>query len=178
MPYTRAYHMARSAVALTHFPSTSSLTSSCCTTILPPRVSRISRVRASSSSSMASSAAAATTATKVLPAIIVGGGRVGRMLQRLGDGRDVLVGRGEKVASDFNGPIFVCTRNDDLEAVLESTPQSRWSGFPVVLDHNYQTGWAPILRCCVHRDANRSVPVGPGPEREPLRRRWNQTRNR
>ncbi|KAJ8617287.1 hypothetical protein MRB53_013473 [Persea americana] len=76
---------------------------------------------------MASSAAAATTATKVLPAIIVGGGRVGRMLQRLGDGRDVLVGRGEKVASDFNGPIFVCTRNDDLEAVLESTPQSRWS---------------------------------------------------
>ncbi|RWR91297.1 hypothetical protein CKAN_02044600 [Cinnamomum micranthum f. kanehirae] len=112
------------AVALSHFPSTSALPSR----VRVFRVSRSSRVRASSSSSMASSSAAATaTSTKVLPAIIVGGGRVGRMLQSLGDGRDVLVGRGEKVASDFDGPIFVCTRNDDLEAVLESTPQSRWS---------------------------------------------------
>lgn len=68
---------------------------------------------------------AATTAT-VLPAIIVGGGRVGRMLQSLGDGRDVMVGRGEKVPLDFDGPILVCTRNDDLEAVFQSTPQSRW----------------------------------------------------
>lgn len=67
-------------------------------------------------------------ATKVAPAIIVGGGRVGRALQDLGNGDDVLVKRGESVPVDFVGPILVCTRNDDLEAVLEATPKSRWSG--------------------------------------------------
>lgn len=67
-------------------------------------------------------------ATKVEPAIIVGGGRVGRALQDLGNGDDVLVKRGEPVPVDFVGPILVCTRNDDLEAVLDATPKSRWSG--------------------------------------------------
>ncbi|KAK1268728.1 hypothetical protein QJS04_geneDACA013630 [Acorus gramineus] len=74
------------------------------------------------------SSAEMTTApsTAVVPAVIVGGGRVGRALQGMGGGRDVLVGRGESVPIDFDGPILVCTRNDDLEAVLESTPPSRW----------------------------------------------------
>ncbi|KAK9282370.1 hypothetical protein L1049_005287 [Liquidambar formosana] len=75
------------------------------------------RVRASSSA----------MATKVVPAIIVGGGRVGRALQEMGCGDDVLVKRGDSVPLDFSGPILVCTRNDDLEAVLQSTPQSRWN---------------------------------------------------
>lgn len=69
-----------------------------------------------------------TTAAKVVvPAIIVGGGRVGRALQDMGNGDDVLIKRGESVPLDFPGPILVCTRNDDLDAVLESTPKSRWS---------------------------------------------------
>ena len=76
--------------------------------------------------------AAATTATappaKVVPAVIVGGGRVGRALQDMGTGEDLLVRRGEPVPLDFEGPIFVCTRNDDLESVLQSTPPSRWKG--------------------------------------------------
>ncbi|XP_073134405.1 uncharacterized protein [Henckelia pumila] len=63
----------------------------------------------------------------VAPAIIIGGGRVGRALQDMGGGEDVLVKRGESVPVDFKGPILVCTRNDDLEAVLDSTPKSRWS---------------------------------------------------
>ena len=67
-------------------------------------------------------------ATKVVPAVIVGGGRVGRALQDMGSGDDLLVKRGEPVPLDFAGPILVCTRNDDLDAVLESTPKSRWSG--------------------------------------------------
>ncbi|MCD9560550.1 hypothetical protein HAX54_019249, partial [Datura stramonium] len=75
----------------------------------------------------ASLSTSANMATKVTPAIIVGGGRVGRALQDLGNGDDVLVKRGEPVPSDFAGPILVCTRNDDLEAVLEATPKSRWS---------------------------------------------------
>lgn len=45
----------------------------------------------------------------------------------MGDGRDVLVGRGQNISAEIDGPIFVCTRNDDLDAVLEATPSSRWS---------------------------------------------------
>ncbi|KAK8450828.1 hypothetical protein SEVIR_6G108466v4 [Setaria viridis] len=70
---------------------------------------------------------AAMAATAVQPAVVVGGGRVGQALLSMGPpGRDVLVGRGEKVPDDAPGPILVCTRNDDLDAVLESTPKSRW----------------------------------------------------
>ncbi|RDX78550.1 hypothetical protein CR513_41159, partial [Mucuna pruriens] len=67
-------------------------------------------------------------ATKVAPAVIVGGGRVGRALQDMGSGEDLLVRRGESVPLNLEGPIFVCTRNDDLDSVLESTPPSRWAG--------------------------------------------------
>lgn len=45
----------------------------------------------------------------------------------MGNGQDLLVKRGESVPLDFEGPIFVCTRNDDLDAVLEATPPSRWN---------------------------------------------------
>lgn len=67
-------------------------------------------------------------ATKVTPSIIVGGGRVGKALLEMGGGHDLLVKRGELVPLDLPGPIMVCTRNDDLDAVLQSTPHSRWSG--------------------------------------------------
>lgn len=71
--------------------------------------------------------ASSAMATQVVPAVIVGGGRVGRALQGMGSGDDLLVKRGDSVPLDFAGPILVCTRNDDLDAVLESTPKSRWS---------------------------------------------------
>ncbi|KAI9160392.1 hypothetical protein LWI28_007702 [Acer negundo] len=71
--------------------------------------------------------AMSTTITKVAPAVIVGGGRVGRALQQMGNGHDLLVKRGEPVPLDFQGPILVCTRNDDLEAVVDATPPSRWN---------------------------------------------------
>ncbi|GFQ06275.1 hypothetical protein PHJA_002771500 [Phtheirospermum japonicum] len=82
------------------------------------------KTRASLSTSLSSMAA---TAVNVVPAVIVGGGRVGKALQDMGGGDDVLVKRGEPVPLDFAGPILVCTRNDDLDAVLDSTPKSRWS---------------------------------------------------
>ncbi|KAK7293937.1 hypothetical protein RJT34_16818 [Clitoria ternatea] len=66
-------------------------------------------------------------AIKIPPAVIVGAGRVGRALEDMGTGQDLLVRRGESVPLDFQGPILVCTRNDDLESVLESTPPSRWN---------------------------------------------------
>ncbi|KAJ1410007.1 hypothetical protein SESBI_22242 [Sesbania bispinosa] len=63
----------------------------------------------------------------VVPAVIVGGGRVGRALQDMGNGQDLLIKRGDSVPLDFEGPILVCTRNDDLDSVLQSTPPSRWT---------------------------------------------------
>ncbi|KAM7258087.1 hypothetical protein ACFE04_013828 [Oxalis oulophora] len=77
---------------------------------------------------MATAAAQSSTTTKVVPAVIVGGGRVGRALQDMGTGNDLLVKRGDPVPLDFEGPILVCTRNDDLDAVLDATPPSRWNG--------------------------------------------------
>jgi len=60
--------------------------------------------------------------------VIVGVGRVGRALQEMGSGQDLLVKRGEPMQLDFEGPILVCTRNDDLDVVLEATPKPRSSG--------------------------------------------------
>jgi hypothetical protein len=65
---------------------------------------------------------------RVTTVMIVGVGRVGRALQEMGSGQDLLVKRGEPVPLDFEGPILVCTRNDDLDAVLEATPKPRSSG--------------------------------------------------
>jgi len=57
--------------------------------------------------------------------VIVGAGRVGQALQNMGGGRDILVKRGETVPADSTGPIFVCTRNDVLGAIVDATPESR-----------------------------------------------------
>lgn len=75
-----------------------------------------------------SAMAPSVVTTRVAPAVIVGGGRVGKALQGMGDGQDILLRRGDSVPIDFQGPILVCTRNDDLDSVLNSTPLSRWNG--------------------------------------------------
>ncbi|CAN4088613.1 unnamed protein product [Withania somnifera] len=77
-------------------------------------------------------------ATKVERAIVVGGGRVGRALQDLGNGDDVLVKRGESVPIDFSGPILVCTRNDDLEATPKFSLE-RFGVFPEMLEPWFQS---------------------------------------
>ncbi|XP_027167464.1 uncharacterized protein LOC113767539 [Coffea eugenioides] len=113
---TMAAAAAATTTTIALFTSSSTL---CCRkpTSLRPKIFKIK----------ASLATMSATTTKVVPAIIVGGGRVGKALQDMGNGDDVLVKRGESVPIDFPGPVLVCTRNDDLEAVLESTPKSRWS---------------------------------------------------
>lgn len=70
-------------------------------------------------------ATAFTSALVVPSAIIIGGGRIGNALKEMGGERDVLIRRNESIPTDFDGPIFVCTRNDDLDAVVDSTPQSK-----------------------------------------------------
>ncbi|XP_076893597.1 uncharacterized protein LOC143545632 [Bidens hawaiensis] len=86
-------------------------------------------------------AATSTTATKVIPSVIVGSGRVGTALQKLGAGDDSMVKRGESVPVDFPGPILVCTRNDDLDAVLQLTPHSRWNADLVFFQNGMLEPW-------------------------------------
>jgi hypothetical protein len=62
------------------------------------------------------------SAEEVVAGVIVGAGRVGQALERMGRGRDVVVRRGEKVSEHSTGPIFVCTRNDVLGAIVDATP--------------------------------------------------------
>lgn len=42
----------------------------------------------------------------------------------------VLIGRGEQVPESPAGPVIVCTRNDDLDGVVEATPPERRGGIP------------------------------------------------
>jgi len=68
----------------------------------------------------------ATTENNVVePGVIVGAGRVGQALEKMGGGRDIVIRRGETVPEDSTGPIFVCTRNDVLAAIVDATPASR-----------------------------------------------------
>lgn len=62
----------------------------------------------------------------VVPATIVGGGRVGQALSDMGGGLDTVVRRGESVETT-DGPIYVCTRNDVLGDVVAGTPEGRRS---------------------------------------------------
>uniref|UniRef100_A0ACD5UH18 Uncharacterized protein n=1 Tax=Avena sativa TaxID=4498 RepID=A0ACD5UH18_AVESA len=99
-------------------------------TPLPALRRRLLLSSSSSSRAVASKVLKTTAAmaTAVQPAVVVGAGRVGQALLGMGPlGGDVRVGRGEKVPDGApSGPILVCTRNDDLDGVLEATPKSRW----------------------------------------------------
>lgn len=58
-------------------------------------------------------------------AVIVGAGRVGTALAAMQpNASGVLVRRGEQIP-DLPGPIYVCTRNNDLQGVLDATPAHR-----------------------------------------------------
>jgi len=63
------------------------------------------------------------------PSIIVGGkGRIGTLLAQLGERRsydDLILGRGDPIPADHPGPIYVCTRNDDLAAVVAACPDEK-----------------------------------------------------
>ena len=59
------------------------------------------------------------------PFVIVGKGRVGSALMKMGPGTDVMVGRSDPIPTSPAGPIVVCTRNDTLDDVVNRTPESR-----------------------------------------------------
>lgn len=66
----------------------------------------------------------AATSTQQQAFTVVGGGRVGLALSNMGTGKDVVIGRGQPIEGP-PGPIIVCTRNDDLAAIVDATPPER-----------------------------------------------------
>ena len=94
---------------------------------------------------------------------LVGSGRIATALQEMGPGNDVsawthacciraehsahavyallqtIIRRGEEISTS-EGPIVVCTRNDDLQAVLDATPEDRHEGVA--------TAASPAQRSC------------------------------
>jgi hypothetical protein len=63
--------------------------------------------------------------TSATQPVIVGRGRIGSALQDLHGGDCIMVGRDGVIPEQGNGPIYVCTRNDDLASVIEKTPVPR-----------------------------------------------------
>lgn len=56
---------------------------------------------------------------------IVGHGRLGNFIRSQGDGSDVVVLRGECIPDDAPGPVYLCTRNDELEGIIQQCPASK-----------------------------------------------------
>ncbi|EME30249.1 hypothetical protein Gasu2_27200 [Galdieria sulphuraria] len=58
--------------------------------------------------------------------VVIGNGRIGSLLARApGMKEPVVVTRGESIPADGYGPIYVCTRNDDLDSIVARTPSDR-----------------------------------------------------
>ena len=57
----------------------------------------------------------------VVPGIIIGGGRIGSFLHVSNNKLDILIQRNSDVTINEEGvgPIYVCTRNDDLENLIQ-----------------------------------------------------------
>ena len=70
---------------------------------------------------------ASTGAVTITKGTIVGGGRIGNLLYELNDKQDVFnSARTDTLKSDdAGGPIYVCTRNNDLESIIEGCPAAR-----------------------------------------------------
>lgn len=56
---------------------------------------------------------------------IVGEGRIGNFLCSLGNGDDLVVRRGDSIPPDAPGPVYVCTRNDDMEEIIMNCPEEK-----------------------------------------------------
>ena len=58
---------------------------------------------------------------------IIGGGRIGAFLYESNNQVDTLITRssGQSINENGSGPIYICTRNDDLLDVINKTPKNR-----------------------------------------------------
>lgn len=73
------------------------------------------------------------------PCTIVGGGRIGDLLSGSSPGGKV-VGRSDDMTDLPAGPIYVCTRNDALDDVVERCPEDRREDL-VFLQNGYIEDW-------------------------------------
>ena len=65
------------------------------------------------------------TMSSVTNGVIVGGGRIGEMMYDSNMKQDVLLRSRDDQLPAGSGPIYVATRNNDLEAIIEKTPENR-----------------------------------------------------
>jgi len=65
------------------------------------------------------------TMSVVTNGVIVGGGRIGEMMFEANGQKDVLLRSRDDQLPAGSGPIYVATRNNDLEAIIEKTPENR-----------------------------------------------------
>lgn len=63
----------------------------------------------------------------VVPGTIIGNGRIGGMLFEANTKKDVVIGRNDNYLEKLfpSGPIYITTRNKDLDDIIKSTPKSR-----------------------------------------------------
>ena len=61
----------------------------------------------------------------ISPGVIVGGGRIGEMLWEANGKKDALLRSRQDPIPAGSGPIYIATRNNDLDAIIEKTPPER-----------------------------------------------------
>ena len=61
----------------------------------------------------------AMAASSPTDGVIVGGGRIGNLLYELNDKKDILLSSRDDKIPVTKGPIYVCTRNNDLDAIRQ-----------------------------------------------------------
>ena len=67
----------------------------------------------------------AMAASSPTDGVIVGGGRIGNLLYELNNKKDVLLSSRDDKIPVTKGPIYICTRNNDLDAIIEKTPEDQ-----------------------------------------------------
>lgn len=82
----------------------------------------------------------AAAAAEDCASVVVGAGRIGSLLAENSGGLDVVVGREDEIPADGTGPIYVCTRNDVLDAVVDKCPEGRREDL-VFLQNGYIDSW-------------------------------------
>lgn len=104
------------------------------------RVPVVIPTRVRSTTNRVSPQTRATASDGVAPAIIVGGGRVGSALKDMGR-NDVVIKRGDAFPeTPKEGPIYVCTRNESLQGIIDWTPEGRREDL-VFLQNGYLQGF-------------------------------------
>lgn len=66
------------------------------------------------------------SSNEISPGTIIGGGRIGSYLYESNGGKDLLLSsRTQTLPPVGSGPIYICTRNNDLSSIIENTPLDR-----------------------------------------------------